>query len=238
MSSAGRILIIVTNVNQYEKVGFRTGLWLGELTHFWDVGEEAGCAMTIASPKGGFVPIDPESLSMAGMAEMVGLGGAVSDRYKDRAFMDRLNDTVAIADVSVDDFDAIYLTGGHGTMFDFRDPALARLVGAFYDAGKLVSGVCHGPVGLLDVTLADGSALLAGRKVTGFSNKEESAASRDDAIPFSLEDELTRRAGAYSKATLPFASHVVEDGRLITGQNPSSAKGVAEAVVKQLRGEG
>ncbi len=122
-------------------------------------------------------------------------------------------------------------------MFDFQDPALVRLVGAFYDAGKIVSGVCHGPVGLLDVKLSDGTPLLAGRKVTGFSNKEESAVSRDDAIPFSLEDELTRRAADYSTAMLPFGGHVVEDGRLITGQNPSSAKGVAEAVVKQLRGE-
>lgn len=232
----GRILIIVTNVDQYQKVGFRTGLWLGELTHFWDVAEEAGLAMDIASPSGGKVPIDPESLLLTDLAQGIGMGGALAERYKDRAFMDRLNDTLAVAEVNPADYDAIYLTGGHGTMFDFRSPALATLIARFHEGGKIVAAVCHGPCGLLDVRLGDGRPLIEGKEVTGFSWREEGAAKRDDAVPYNLEEELQARGAHYSKAMLPFASYVREDGLLITGQNPASARAVGEAVVKRLRG--
>lgn len=231
---AQRILILVTNVSEYEAVGYRTGLWLGELTHFWDAAEEAGCAMDLASPAGGYVPIDPESLMAQGAAKMIGVETSVQERYRDRAFMDRLRDTPAAADVDPAGYDALYLTGGHGTMFDFREPAVARLVGAFFDAGKVVAAVCHGPAGLLDARLQDGSYLLEGRQATGFSWKEEELAKRADAVPFSLEGEMKARGADYSKAALPFVGHVVEDGRLITGQNPSSARAVGEAVVRRL----
>jgi len=224
----GRILCVVTNAADYEKVGYRTGLWLGELTHFVDAVEKAGYAVDIASPQGGYVPLDPESLS----ALMLKMGGT-EKWYEDPGRMARLQRTPAVGDLRVDDYVAVYLAGGHGTMFDFRDPALARLVGAFADAGKVVSAVCHGPVGLLDVTLADGTLLLEGRKVTGFSWREEKLAGRKDAVPFSLEKELGKR-GKYSKALVPMKSHVVVDGTLVTGQNPTSAADVAKAVVKAL----
>lgn len=236
MASNRRILIIATSADEYEKVGYRTGLWLGELTHFWDVAEEAGYAMDIASPKGGKVPIDPESLLVSGLATAVGLEGAMSERYKDRAFMDRLTDVKRIADVNANDYDAIYLTGGHGTMFDFvRNGELSRLIADFHYEGKVVAAVCHGPCGLLDVRLGDGSKLLSGRKVTGFSWREEEMAKRDDAVPFSLEHALAEEGAKFEKAAIPFASHVVRDGLLITGQNPSSAKPVGEAVVEALQ---
>lgn len=227
--ATGRILTIVTNAADYEKVGYRTGLWLGELTHFQDEVEKAGYEVHLASPRGGYVPLDPESLSTV-MLKMGGTG----KRYEDAGYMAALQDTTALADVDVADYDAVYLTGGHGTMFDFRDPVVAQVVAAFADAGKVVSAVCHGPVGLLDVTLADGQPLLRKRKVTGFSWREEKLAGRRDAVPFNLEKELGRR-GKYEKSRVPMKSHVVVDGQLVTGQNPTSAGGVGKAVVKRLK---
>lgn len=234
MTQARRVLIIVTNANQYDKMGFRTGLWLSELTHFWDVLEKAGHRMDIASPSGGFVPIDPESLILSEIADTAGVGGAVSEHYRDRAFMDHLNNTLSVSDLSARDYDAIYMTGGHGVMFDFRTPALAKLTADFFESGKIVSAVCHGPAGLLDVKLRDGSYLIADKDVTGFSWTEEEAAKRDDAVPYSLEEEMKRRGAKYSKATIPFVPYVREDGLLITGQNPASAHRVGEAVVKKF----
>lgn len=225
----GRVLALVTSTSDYEKAGYRTGLWLGELTHFQDVLEEAGYAVDLASPRGGYVPIDPESLSSL----MLRLGGT-GKRYADPAYMATLKDVTRVKDVREQDYDAVYLTGGHGTMFDFRDPALVRLVGQFADAGKVVAAVCHGPAGLLDVKLADGTPLLAGRKVTGFSWREEKLADRRDAVPFNLQQELDRR-GRFEKALLPMRSHVVVDGRLVTGQNPTSAAGVGKEMVKLLK---
>ena len=228
--ATGKILAIVTNTREYRKAGFRTGLWLGELTHFLDHVTENGFEVDIASPAGGYVPLDPESLSHEVLAD-----GGTMDRYRDREFMDRLVDTPKASDLDVEDYDAIYFTGGHGVLFDFRDPDLAAFTARFHDTGRIVSAVCHGPAGLLDVTLANGDGLLHGRQATGFTWAEEEGAQRADVVPFNLEAELTERAGSFSSADEPFASHVVSDERLITGQNPASARGVAEALVKQLR---
>lgn len=230
-----KILIVVTSVDEYQKVGYRTGLWLGELTHFWDVAEEAGHKMDIASPKGGVVPIDSESLLLSEVGEAMGLHTAVLKRYEDRQFMNLLRFSLNLSDLSHQSYDAIYLTGGHGVMFDFREEPLPSLIRDFYEAGKLVSAVCHGPCGLLDVTLSNGEHLLSGKKATGFSWKEEVAAKRDHAVPYSLEEGMKTRGAEYTTAALPFGKHVVEDGNLITGQNPGSAKAVGEAVVERLK---
>ena len=120
MSRTNRILVIVTSSGEYEKAGYRTGLWLGELTHFYDVAEQAGFELTIASIQGGPVPLDPESLAHAILGDL-----GTDKRYADRLFMDKLKDTGAVTGVDVADYDAIYLTGGHGVMFDFpQSPAL------------------------------------------------------------------------------------------------------------------
>lgn len=236
MAKTKRILIIVTNVPEYEKVGYRTGLWLGELIHFWDVAEESGYKMDIASPSGGPVPLDPESLIISEVAHTVGVKGDISKRYEDRTFMDLLRNTRKVSEVDAADYDAIYMTGGHGVMFDFpKSVALAELTTKFYESGKIVSAVCHGPAGLLEVKLSNGNRLIEGKDITGFSWKEEVLAKRDHAVPFSLEQELQKRGAKYGKALVPFTSHVVEDGRLITGQNPGSARAVGEAVVAKLK---
>ena len=230
MPRTNRILVIVTSTGEYEKVGYRTGLWLGELTHFYDVAEQAGYDVTIASIQGGPVPLDPESLAHTVLGDL-----GTDLRYTDRRFMDRLKDTMAVAQAGVDDYDAIYLTGGHGVMFDFHQSrALETLIARFHDTGRIVSAVCHGPCGLLDVTLSNGEPLVKGRNVTGFSWREEELAQRADAVPYSLEDRLRELGAGYSTAVQPFVVLVVEDGRLITGQNPGSAKAVAEAVVRHL----
>ncbi|MFF4415080.1 type 1 glutamine amidotransferase domain-containing protein [Streptosporangium sp. NPDC001559] len=230
MSATKRILVVVTNVGEYEKAGMRTGLWLGELTHFWDYAERAGFSLDIASPSGGTIPIDPESLAHDVLAEL-----GTERRYRDRRFMNLLDDTRKVADVDVEDYDAIYLTGGHGVMFDFpRSDDLESLVAGFHESGRVVSAVCHGPCGLLNVTLSNGEPLVRGRDVTGFSWPEEEAADREDAVPYSLQEEL-KLLGAHYIAGRPFEAHVVEDDRLITGQNPGSARGVAEAVVRRLQ---
>ena len=235
MTTTSKILIIVTNAAEFEKVGFRTGLWLGELTHFWEVAEKAGYGMDIASPSGGRIPIDPESLIMSEMGTALGLKGDVAKRYEDKTFMNLLENTLKVSDVDASAYDAIYMTGGHGVMFDFpQSRPLAELTAKFYESGKIVSAVCHGPCGLLEVNLSNGEPLVNGKDVTGFSWTEEVVAKRDHAVPFSLEEELKKRGGKYSKALIPFKSHVVEDGLLITGQNPGSAHAVGEAVVKKL----
>jgi putative intracellular protease/amidase len=231
MARTKRILIIVTNVPEYRKVGFRTGLWLGELTHFWDVTEQAGYKMDIASPSGGTIPLDPESLSHEFLADL-----GTEKRYADRAFMDLLKDTKKVSDVKLEDYDAIYLTGGHGVMFDFTESRdLADLIAKFYETGRIVSAVCHGSGGLLNVKLSNGEYLIKGKDITGFSWREEILVRREMAVPFNLEEELMKRGAKYSKAEKPLAPYVREDGRLITGQNPGSARGVGEAVVARLK---
>lgn len=225
-----RVLIVTTSANQYKKAGYRTGLWLGELTHFYDVVERAGCDITIASIDGGQVPLDPESLG-----HLILKQGGTQERYQDPAFMARLDESVKLADVAGQSFDAVYLTGGHGTMFDFpTNPELGALLTRTFEAGGIVSAVCHGPAGLLAAKLSDGTELVRGRKVTGFSWPEEKLASRDDVVPFRLDEALKDQGAKYTKAVRPMAKKVVRDGSLITGQNPMSAEGVGEAVVKAL----
>ncbi|MET8330343.1 type 1 glutamine amidotransferase domain-containing protein [Streptomyces sp. NPDC005181] len=230
MAATKKILVIVTNVDEYEKVGMRTGLWLGELTHFWDVAEPSGFAMDIASPSGGKVPLDPESLSHDVLTEL-----DTGKRYGNRRFMNLLEDTKKISEVNIEDYDAIYLTGGHGVMFDFpQSEDLESLMAKFYETGRVVSTVCHGATGLLNVTLSNGEPLVKGKRVTGFSWPEEELANRAEAVPYNLQDELKKLGAQYSTADKPFETYVVEEGRLITGQNPGSARAVAEAVVRQL----
>lgn len=231
MTKTNKILIIVTNVSEFEKVGYRTGLWLGELTHFWDVAEEAGFQMEIASGLGGYVPIDPESLAQAVLKE-----GGTDKRYEDKAYINLLQNTLKVSEANSEDYDAIYMTGGHGVSFDFpRSEALAKLTAEFYESGKIVSAVCHGPAGLLEVKLSNGDYLINGKDLPGFSWDEEVAVMRDQAVPFSLEEELKKRGANYSKAWMNASERVVEDGLLITGQNPASAKAVGEAVVAKLQ---
>src|ERR1035437_8001169 len=194
MADKKSILIIATSAGKYEKVGFRTGLWLGELTHFWDVAKDAGFDLTIASIDGGHVPLDPESLAHDVLGQL-----GTDKRYADREFMNLLEDTMPVADVNVADYDAIYLPGGHGVMFDFpQSEKLASLITGFYESDKIVAAVCHGPAGLLNVRLSNGDYLVKDKDVTGFSWPEEELAQRGEAVPFRLQDDLKERGGKYT----------------------------------------
>lgn len=224
-----RILNVVTNVSHYEDPSEPTGLWLSELTHAYHVFAEAGYEQTIVSPQGGLSPLEPRSLKFPNYDKSAKAWKA------DDAKMALLANTAAPADIDSADFDAIYFTGGHAVMFDFPDSeGLQRISREIFERGGVVSSVCHGYAGLLNTTLSDGSLLVAGRKLTGFSWTEEVVARVDKLVPYNVEEEMKKRGALYEKGLIPFASYVVADGRLVTGQNPGSAKATAKKVVEVL----
>lgn len=218
-----KILALSTSVHRYETSGLRTGMWLGEFTHFYDVLTKAGHEVDLASVAGGNVPIDPVSLK----TPVIQMGGT-NKRYEDSEFMSLLDDTPAITEVDLDTYDGIYLIGGHGAMYDFPTEPVTSAVDHFAAAGKIVSAVCHGPCGLL------GTSLIDAHRLTGYSWAEEKLAQRTEEVPYSLEDRLAEQAAEYSTAKIPMTKHVIVDGNLVTGQNPMSATGVGEAVVELL----
>lgn len=222
-----KIIAVLTNVGAYPgRPEWKTGLWLSELTHFYHLAREAGHEVLLASPQGGEVPVDPESLKPLFLDKL-------SKQYRDdEDFQTALLQTASLEDLDADDFNGIFLTGGHGTVFDFPDNlVLQKLIAGLDAQQKMVAAVCHGVGGLLNVRKTDGSWLLAGREVCGFSNLEEKIARKTRVMPFELETELQRRGAVYRKALLPFAVKTVRQGNLITGQNPSSSRQIAEAAV-------
>nr|WP_315425415.1 type 1 glutamine amidotransferase domain-containing protein [uncultured Pseudomonas sp.] len=223
-----KMLVVLTNTAKYPALKRATGLWQGEAVHFVEKVEKAGYRVDYVSPQGGYVPIDPHSLQMAPDLDW--------QWYDDKRFMTRLGTTLSPGQVKADDYGVIYYTGGHGVMYDFVDnPPLQELAREVYEKGGIVAAVCHGVVGLLNIKLSDNCLLLKGRKVTGFSNIEEKLVELDTVVPFLTENELGGRGGEYSKHDDPWMPHVVEDGRLITGQNPASTALLAEHVLAKLK---
>ena len=223
------ILFIVTSHAQLGDTGDRTGIWLEEVTTPYYVLTDAGHQVVFASPKGGQVPTDPRRLGDRSKVPSV-------DRYfNDSNLQAKLADARPIDGLMARDFDAVFFPGGHGPMFDLADhPEVARLVYFFTQRQKPVAAVCHGPAALLSARKPDGRWLFADKRLTGFSNEEETAVELADAMPFLLETRLKELGGDFSQADAPFAAHVVVDGLLITGQNPASAQGVAEALLRAL----
>ncbi|MFF5207692.1 type 1 glutamine amidotransferase domain-containing protein [Streptosporangium sp. NPDC000396] len=224
MPATNTILLALTSHDRLGDTGRTTGFYVSEAAHPWQVFAEAGYRVDLVSPRGGRPPMD---------------GVDLSDPVQ-RAFLDdahvaaRLGATLRPEQVDPAGYDAILYVGGHGTMWDFPgDAALARVARDIYEAGGVVAAVCHGPAGLLGITLSDGRHLVDGKAVTAFTNDEESAVELTGVVPFPLQTALEERGARHSGAA-NFAPHVVVDGRLITGQNPASAVGVAEAVVKAL----
>ncbi len=223
-----KVLIVVTNISTYTS-GKETGLWLSELTHIYDAAKKKGYEITIASPNGRNVPIDPESL------KPLTLDKISKDYWNDTSFRELLKNSKSLSEVSNEVFDLVYLAGGHGTMYDFpEDTTMQTIIRNQYESGKMVVAICHGVGGLLNVKLSNGEFLIKGKKLTGFDWFEESLAGRKKEVPFNLEAALKERGSNYKKAFIPMTSKVVVDGNLITGQNPFSSKETAKVVMKEL----
>jgi Putative intracellular protease/amidase len=228
-TSKGKILVVMTNHAKYPSREDTTGLWVTELTHFYDVARKAGYDMDFVSPKGGFVPLDERS------QKWIYMDKEARDHLADKDFMSRLNNTLKPSDVKASDYKAIYFTGGHGVMWDFpNNPELTDLSEKIYRQGGVVSAVCHGVAGLLALKNEQGQPLIANRKVTGFSNMEESLSGMKKQVPFFLEDSLKAKGATYKRGFFPFTSYVIVDDRIITGQNPQSPREVGVEVVKRL----
>lgn len=224
-----RILHVVTNVAHYADPADPTGLWLSELTHAYQVFAEKGCEQRIVSPQGGASPLEPRSLQWPNADATAKAWLADKDR------MALLSETARPDQIDAKDFDAIYFTGGHAVMWDFpEDAGLQRITPEIFERGGIVSSVCHGYCGLLNTKLSDGTLLVAGRRLTGFSWTEEVLAGVAKKVPYNAEQEVKQRGALYEKAWLPFTSKVVTDGRLVTGQNPQSAKATAKQVAALL----
>lgn len=224
MVETRRILFVLTNHDELGDTGESTGYYLPEAAHPWRVLREAGHRIDLASPRGGEVPMDPESHDLDDEANAAFL----------EAEEDALGNTMAADAIDPSDYDAIYFAGGHGTMWDFPgcDP-LAEATQRIWEADGVVAAVCHGPAALVDVRLSGGEPLVEGREVTCFTNEEERAVERDEVVPFLLESRL-RELGATIRKAEPWQEKVTVDGRLVTGQNPASAEGVGEAVAREL----
>ena len=221
--SVKHVLFVVTNAGKIGPHERPTGFFFPEIAHPFEVLDRAGIAVEFASPQGGQTPHDGFDGSDPAQATVL-----------DSAAFHRLNRSRRLSEVDVLDYDAVFFPGGLGPMVDITgNPEVQALVRRAWDAGKIVAAVCHGPAALLGVTLADGSPLVRGRQITGFSTAEEDGYARAD-VPFDLESAL-RVEGAVYEAAAPWQPHLKVDGRLITGQNPASGTLVGDAIVAALR---
>eukprot|EP00882_Tetradesmus_deserticola_P000350 GHRQ01000385.1.p1 GENE.GHRQ01000385.1~~GHRQ01000385.1.p1 ORF type:complete len:335 (+),score=124.76 GHRQ01000385.1:138-1007(+) len=226
----GQVLIVATSCGAFPNTDVPTGLWLSELAEPYWVLKDAGYDITLASPNGGAVPVDP--VSLAGDAKTADAERMLNDDEAKLA----LEHTVKLSDVSDPTFyDAIFVPGGHGPMCDLAESdLLGNILTKAAAAGKIVAAVCHGPAGLVKAKGPDGQPLVNGRKVTGFSNSEEEAVGKTKMVKFLLEDKLKELGGQYVREA-DWQSCVVTDGNLITGQNPASARELGETLLQQLK---
>ena len=222
-----KILIVLTSHDKLGNTGRKTGFWLEEFAAPYYTFLDAGATVTLASPKGGQPPLDPKSDTPEGQTDF-------TRRFKqDPAAQAVLAKTSRLADVKTSDYDAVFYPGGHGPMWDLtEDPHSIALIEAFFYDGMPVAAVCHAP-GVFHRVKFQGQPIVKDKRVTGFTNGEEAAVHLTKVVPFLVEDELKRLGGLYEKAA-DWASFVITDGRLVTGQNPASSKVAAEALLKLL----
>lgn len=228
MSMTHKVLIVVTSHGNLGDTGRKTGFYYDEMSvPYWAL-TDAGYAVEIASIKGGTPPYDLGSYGEDGKRP-----AAVQRFLDDPASMTKINATIAIAEVDPAAYDAVFLPGGHGTMWDFTDPALATVIGKAWDNGTVIGAVCHGPAGLINAVRSDGLPLVQGLRVNSFTDEEERAVDLADVVPFLTETELRKRGGLF-ESVANFEAHAVRDGRLVTGQNPKSAEKVAALMLEAL----
>lgn len=224
-----KILFVLTSHSELGNTGKKTGFWIEEFAAPYYILKDAGAEITLASPKGGQPPIDPSSAKPENQTES-------TRRYDDDQNLQQLlAGTQVLSEVKADDFDAIFYPGGHGPLWDLtNDASSISLIEKFWASKKPVAAVCHAPSVLLNAKDENGEALVNGKNVTGFTNTEEEAVQLTDVVPFLLEDELKNKGGHYSKKE-DWASYVVKDGMLITGQNPASSGEAAKQLLEILK---
>jgi putative intracellular protease/amidase len=223
-----KILMVLTSHDELGSTGKKTGFWLEEFAAPYYVFKDVGAEITLASPKGGHPPLDPKSDEKDSQT-------AATARFKtDKEAQNALAHTRILRDLCADDYDALFYPGGHGPLWDLaEDRCSIELIDTMYAQGKPVAAVCHAPGVFRHAKSPDGSPLVQGKQVTGFSNSEETAVGLSDVVPFLVEDELQKNGGNYSKGA-DWQSFSVHEGNLITGQNPASSEAVAKAVLEQL----
>jgi len=222
------ILMVLTSHDQLGDTGRKTGFWLEEFASPYYIFTDAGAEITLASPKGGQPPLDPKS-------DEADFQTDATRRFSDDPeARDHLAHTVLLADVNPGDFDAVFYPGGHGPLWDLAtDRQSIALIEGFHRSQKPVGLVCHAPGVLKDVKNADGTPLVKGRQVTGFTNTEEAAVELTDIVPFLVEDMLRQNGGLYVKGP-DWESHMAVQENLLTGQNPASSEIVAREIVNRL----
>lgn len=225
------VLVVLTSHDQLGDTGNKTGFWVEEFAAPYYVLADAGVDVTIASPKGGQPPIDPKSALPEFQTE------ATKRFDDDKELQTKLANTIILKEINEQDYDAIFYPGGHGPLWDLaNDTTSITLIETFWAHDKPVAAVCHAPGVLRSVKDTNGSPLVKGRKVTGFSNSEEEAVQLTNVVPFLVEDELIKLGGVYSKGE-DWSSYVLKDGNLITGQNPGSSEETAKQLLALLANE-
>ena len=219
-----KILFVVTSHDTKGSTGEKTGYYLGEVSHPWKVLTDAGYEIDFVSPKGGNPPVDGFDLSDPDNKTF----------WEDKKYHQKISNSLRPDQVKPTEYVAIFYAGGHGAMWDLpENKDLAAITARIYEQNGVVAAVCHGPAGLVNIQLSNGKYLVEGKKVNGFSNEEEELVKLTHVVPFLLEDQLKARGGVYEQSA-PWQPHVTVDQRLITGQNPQSAKAVGEAIKKAL----
>jgi putative intracellular protease/amidase len=223
-----KVLLVLTSHDELGDTGRKTGFWLEELAAPYYRFKDAGWDITLVSPAGGQPPLDPVSNQPDAQTDD-------TRRFEaDPEATTALANTARLDSVVADDFDAVFYPGGHGPLWDLaEDENSARLIERTLRSGKPVTLVCHAPGVLRHTTNEDGTPLVQGKKVTGFTNTEEAGVQLTDVVPFLVEDELTKLGGRYSKSD-DWQPYVVQDGLLITGQNPASSAPAADALIALL----
>ena len=224
-----KVLFITTSHDKLGDTVGKTGVWLEELAAPYYVFKDAGAELTVASPNGGLVPLDPKSQSIMVVTRN-------TKRFlKDEEAMNFLSHSILLAEINADDFDMVFITGGHGSMWDLsNNTILKQLLEAFNHQRKPIGSVCHGVVGLLTLHDDTGQLLVKNKQLTCFSNSEEESAGLTTVVPFLLESELRSAGVSYSKGP-DYVSHVMSDGNLITGQNAASSEEVAKKLLALLQ---
>ncbi|OAB78267.1 dimethylallyltransferase [Cochleicola gelatinilyticus] len=222
------VLFVLTSHDKLGDTGKKTGFWVEEFANPYYTLLDKGANITIATPKGGAAPIDPSSDAPDAATE-------ATERFdKDDKAQKLIANTEKLSTINADDFDAVFYPGGHGPLWDLATDATSiALIEKFNSQEKPIAFVCHAPAALKNVKSADGNPLVQGKKVTGFTNTEEDAVQLTNVVPFLVEDMLTKNGGIYSKKD-DWAAYAIQDGNLITGQNPASSELVAEKLIESL----